>query len=156
MLIACSICYLTIVTWSIIVDARTALGLTRTNVPGIESLLAVGGKAEVPSDSLLSSAQVHLCLRIADLADSLEQSKVKKQYRLQAFARILNDHATSRATYVWMRSALVAALVDPKTHSDSLNAHAIHIMKPHLGVVKRVYRAHLDTLIMTASKQSSS
>ena len=150
-LIIAAICYLTYVTWYIIVDARTTLGLTRANVPGIENLLVVSGRPDTHGDSLLTPAQVHLCLRVAELADSLERTKAKKQRRVQMFASLLNEHVTSKATYTWARATLERAISKPLNHSDSVNATMLHIMRPRLTVVKRVYAKHLDTLILASS-----
>lgn len=128
-------------------NARTALGFTRTNVPGIENLLAVGGVADIQGDSILTPAQIHLGLRVAMLADSLAKGNVKSQQRLQGFATLLNQHATSRATYVWTKASLSRAITMPLTHRDSINARMLHIMQPQVEVLQRVYKQHLDTLI---------
>lgn len=150
-LVVAAIGYLTYITWYIIVDARTTLGLTRTNVPGIENLLIVSGQPDIHGDSLLTPSQVHLCLRVAELADSLERAKTKKQHRIQLFASLLNEHATSKATYTWARMTLARAITLPLSHNDSVNATMLHIMEPRMRVVKRVYAKHLDTLILASS-----
>ncbi|MCO6467151.1 MAG: hypothetical protein J5I53_11115 [Bradyrhizobiaceae bacterium] len=147
-LVLASATYLTVLCWSIVVDARTSLGLTRANVPGIDNLLAVTDTTDIPRDGLLRPYDVHLCIRVAELADSLETAKAKQHHRISAFATLLNTHATSRHSYIWARGQLQRAIMGPSTHTDSVNARLVEIMEPRIATLRTVYRNHLDTLII--------
>lgn len=151
-LVVVALAYLAVVTWFIVSDARASLGYTRTHVPGIDNLLTVTGSVSIPPDGMLRPSHVEFCLRIAEMANEMNAAGMSEHSRITKFAHLLNSYALSRATYVWARTRLQRAIVNPTTHTDSVNARLIHIMHPRMELVKQVYHNHLDTLLLGTIK----
>jgi hypothetical protein len=129
---------------NVVLQARTALGLTRIEGPGIDNLLAIQGNYTPPADGLLRPAQVHVAVRVAELADTLELINARPGQRRSRLAGLLNQHGVGKAQYLWARTTLLTAITHPRTHADSVNANLVHIMQPRMDNLRRILQQSLD------------
>ncbi len=144
--------YLGIITWIVVSDARAALGLTRVVGPDIESMLVNHGTYIPPGDSLVRPTQLHLVLRIAELADSLEDQNVPTLQRRNRFASVLNSHSFGRSEYRWVRNALVRAISKPQTTADSGNVRLVEPLRDRALHMSQVFQDSLDHEILRGMK----
>ncbi len=140
--------YVTERSWVVFSDARAALGLTRTEGPGINNLLVVHGKYIPPADSQLRPSHVHVAIRVAELADTLEKQAARPSRRRARFATLLNHHAMGLEEYRWTRRALLQALESPQTTADSITRTRFRVMEPRLRSVQRILRDSLDAELL--------
>jgi len=149
LLVVAALVFLVVVTTNFLNEAQMSLGRTPMSGSDLDAMLVNRQQFTPPPDGRLRIAQVHVCLRIAELIDSLDRKKENQTRRRSAIAAVMNTHMQSRASYTWSRNHLATALFDePMTMADSANIRLIRMMRPRLSAVRRVFNDSLDKEIL--------